>query len=189
VDRLELLLPDINTVAEVEFFARREPRDAWLSVARGAVYRLRSENGELTSSAMSVPAKTRRWWRVRVNPRGGGIGPGMPRLRAGWLADQVVFVTRGAGPFELVYGSFAAPAADVALASLLPAGNASSFDAAGLPAAQPDEPRESGGRELLEAPPPERPWRVWVLWGALLAGVAMLGALAWSLARQMRDAS
>jgi hypothetical protein len=189
VDRVELVLPDINTVAEVEFFARRAPRDAWQSVARGAVYRLRSAHGELTSPAMSVEAGTRRLWRVRVNPRGGGIGQGAPRLRAGWLADQLVFVTRGAGPFELVYGSFAAPAADVALASLLPAGNASSFDAAALPMAQALEPQEAGGRELLDAPPPERPWRAWVLWAALLAGVATLGALAWSLSRQMRDGS
>jgi len=42
---------------------------------------------------------------------------------------------------------------------------------------------------MLEPPPPERPWRAWVLWAALLAGVATLGALAWSLARQMRAAS
>ena len=189
VDSVELELPDINTVAEVEYFARRDARDAWQSVARGAVYRLQGANGELTSPALATPGGSRRLWRVKVDPRGGGIGQGIPRLRAGWLADQLVFVTRGAGPFELVYGSFSAPAADVALASLLPAGNASSFDAAALPKAQAYEPQEAGGRELLEAPPPPRPWRAWVLWGALLAGVATLGALAWSLARQMRAAS
>jgi hypothetical protein len=146
-------------------------------------------NGELTSPALPAQPEPRRLWRVKVNPRGGGIGQGVPRLRAGWLADQLVFVTRGAGPFELVYGSFAAPAADVALASLLPTGNAPSFAAASLPMARAQEPQEVGGRELLKAPPPERPWRAWVLWGALLAGVATLGALAWSLARQMRAAS
>lgn len=189
VDRLELMLPDINTVAEVEYFSRRRPTDAWESVARGAVYRLQSAGGELTSPALTAPAQLRRYWRVTVNPRGGGIGQGTPRLRAGWLADQLVFVTRGAGPFELVYGSFTAPAADVALATLLPGGNAATFESANLPTAQANEPQESGGRELLEPPPPERPWRVWVLWTALLAGVATLGTLAWSLARQMRAAN
>jgi hypothetical protein len=186
VDRVELLLPDINTVAEVEVFARRDPGHEWQDVTRGVVYRLQSASGELTSSALPATAQPRRYWRVKVNPRGGGIGQGIPTLRAGWLADQLVFVTRGAGPFELVYGSFAAPSADVALASLLPAGDAASFDATGLPLAQAYEPREAGGRELLEAPPPERPWRAWVLWAALLAGVATLAALATSLARQMR---
>jgi hypothetical protein len=123
---------------------------------------------------------------VQVSPRGGGIGRGVPRLRAGWLADRLVFVPRGAGPFELVYGRYGAPAADVELTSMLPANAAAGFDDARLPMAQAAEPQEAGGADVLEAPPPERPWRTWVLWTALLAGVATLAALAWSLARQMR---
>jgi len=187
VDRVDLALPDINTVAEVEYFARRRPEDGWQSVARGGVYRLRSASGELTSPPLPVSAEPRRLWRVRVDPRGGGIGQGVPRLRAGWLADRLVFVTRGAGPFELVYGRYGAAAADVALDSLLPGGNPASFDESALPLARPLDPLEAGGPEMLRAPPPERPWRAWVLWVSLFAGVATLGALAWGLARQMRE--
>lgn len=186
VERVALVLPDVNTVAQVEVFSRRDPRDAWQSAARGGVYRLQASGSELISPALAANGQPRRLWRVKVDPRGGGIGPGIPRLRADWLADQVVFVTRGAGPFELVYGSAVAPAADVPLGALLPAGNSASFDATGLPIAQASEPQEAGGRDLLEPPPPERPWQAWLLWAALLAGVATLGALAWSLARQMR---
>ena len=61
-----------------------------------------------------------RHWRVKVDQRGGGIGGGVPRMRAGWLPDRLVFVTRGEGPFELVYGSAVAPGAEVPLDSLLP---------------------------------------------------------------------
>jgi len=189
VERVGLVLPDINTVAAIEVFSRRDPRDAWQSVARGAVYRLQTSGGELTSPALPVNGQPRRLWRVTVDPRGGGIGQAVPHLRADWLADQVVFVTRGAGPFELVYGSYVAPAADVELGSLLPSADDASFDAAGLPMAQAAEPREAGGRELLEPPPRERPWRASVLWIALLAGVATLAGLAWNLARQMRAAN
>jgi hypothetical protein len=187
VDRVELELPDINTVAEAEFFARRRPDDAWQSVARGGIYRLRSASGELTSPPLTVSAQPRRYWRVRVNPRGGGIGQGVPRLRAGWLADRLVFVTRGAGPFELVYGRYGAAPADVALESLLPGGSEATFDVSRLPLARSFDPLEAGGPEMLEPPPPERPWRAWVLWISLLAGVATLGAVAWGLARQMRE--
>jgi hypothetical protein len=189
VESVQLELPDINTVAEVEYFARRTATDEWRPVARGAVYRLQGAGGELNSPALPAGGDARRLWRVKVDPRGGGIGQGIPRLRAGWLADQVVFVTRGGGPFELLYGSYAAPAAELALGSLLPARDAASFDAASLPTAQAGAPEEAGGVELLEPPPPERPWRAWVLWATLLAGVATLGALAWSLARQMRTAN
>jgi hypothetical protein len=186
VERLELLLPDLNTVAQVEVFSRRDPDDEWQTVARGAVYRLQAAGGEVVSPALPVDGRPRRLWRVAVDERGGGIGRGIPTLRAEWLPDQLVFVTRGAGPFELVYGSYTAPAADVALGSLLPAGKGESFDAATLPLAQAAEPREAGGRDRLEAPPPDRPWRTWALWAALLGGVATLGVLAWNLARQMR---
>jgi hypothetical protein len=186
VDSVELELPDINTVAEVEYFARRSVTEDWRSVARGAVYRLQGAGDELRSPALPAGGELRRLWRVTVDPRGGGIGRGIPRLRAAWIPDQVVFVTRGGGPFQLVYGSYAAPAAEVALGSLLPARDTAPFAAGDLPVAQAGEPEEAGGVERLEPPPRERPWRAWVLWAALLAGVATLAMLAWNLARQMR---
>jgi hypothetical protein len=190
VDRIEFELPDINSVAGVVVFARRNAREEWHLVTGTSVYRLQAAIGELKSAPIGVPAGPMRHWRVQVDQRGGGIGRGMPRLRAGWLPDQVVFVTRGAGPFELVYGSGVARGAEVPLDTLLPSADPA---LAGLAApgilARTGAPREAGGADRLQPPAPPGAWRLWILWAALLAGVAALGAVAVNLARQMREGS
>jgi hypothetical protein len=183
VDRVTLGLPDVNTVAQVVYLSRRSPAEDWRLRHSSSVYRMRSANGELVSEPLAVSADAARYWRVQVDPRGGGIGRGLPSLRAGWLPDRLVFVTRGGGPFELVYGSASATDAAVPLERILPRNEVE------LPTAYPGVPGEAGGPALLLPAAPPRPWRAWVLWMSLIAGVATLGALALNLARQMRAAS
>lgn len=194
VDRVLLLLPDVNTVAQAEFYSRRSASEQWRFIIAASPYRIQAANAELVSDPLAVPEGPQRFWRVKVDQRGGGIGGGTPQLRAGWLPDQIVFLTRGSGPFELVFGSAASGTshnlggAAVPLAALLPQGDASFENAAadGIPQAAVGERRVAGGPERLLPPPPAGSWRIWVLWAALLAGVAALGTVAWKLARQMR---
>jgi hypothetical protein len=192
VDRVTLSLPDVNTIAMVEYYTRRRSTDAWRLVVSASVYRLRTTNGEIRSPPEIVSAEPARQWRVVVDQRGGGIGGGTPRLVAGWLPDQLVFVTRGRGPFEIVYGNAETadtPDGEVPLERLVGAGGGSGAALiADLPQALAGEPRDAGGPGRLLPSPPPKPWRIWILWAALLAGVATLGVLAWSLARQMRAA-
>jgi hypothetical protein len=189
VDRVALALPDVNTVASIEYLARGSVAEQWRLVTSASVYRLQTATGELLSPPLQVQRARDRYWRIRVDPRGGGIGGGVPRLRTGWLPDRLVFVTRGKGPFELVYGSASsAPGAEVALETLLPSGDATLGPTLGpdLPVARAGERQEAGGPDRLLPPAPPAPWRTWLLWAALVAGVATLGTLAWNLARQMR---
>jgi hypothetical protein len=191
VDRLQLAPPDVNTVARVEYFARRAPGDTWRPVARAAVYRLQAAGqtegagDELRSAPLAIAADSSRYWRVVVDPRGGGLGAGTPGLSAGWLAHRVVFVARGAAPFELVYGNFDAADGEVALSELLPGGTVSAEGLA-QPFAQVRSTRLAGGIERLQRPPPPGSWRLGLLWGALGIGVLSLAVMAWRLARQMR---
>jgi hypothetical protein len=184
VDRLTLVLPDINTVAQAEFFSRQSPSQPWRQVSSASVYRIQSATGELWSEPVAVADSPQRYWRVRVDPRGGGIGGGMPRLRAGWLADQIVFMTRGSGPFELVFGS-----ALERERAAMPAASLLRSESQEIPQVQAGQRREAGGPARLVPPPPPGAWRIWILWAALLAGVAVLGTVAVRLARQMRAAS
>lgn len=188
IDRVELVLPDVNTVAAAQFFTRGADKDFWQMVTATSVYRMQSANGEIASPPIPADGTPARHWRIKVDPRGGGIGRGTPRLRVGWLADQLVFVTRGSGPFEVVYGNAVAVEAALPLDKLLPRDSAfANLTGDEIPAATAGSPREAGGVSRLEPPPPLTPWRKWILWLALIAGVAVLGAVALNLSRQLRQ--
>jgi hypothetical protein len=195
VDRLSLELPEVNTVAQVDYFARRAAHEPWRHVTRTGVYRLQGLQGlqasgdELRSPPLDVEANASRFWKVVVDPRGGGLGAGVPGLRAGWLPHRVLFVARGTAPFELAYGNYAAESAETPLAELLPGGTLSADATLSQPAAQITEPVIAGGPERLVAPAPPDNWRLGVLWAALAAGVFSLATVAWRLARQMRASS
>ena len=193
VDRVRLHLPEQNTVAQIQLFARERAEQDWRPVARGVAYRLRREGGEVTSPELSTGTTTDRYWLLRVDQRGGGIGSGMPRLEAGWVPHTLVFAARGEPPFQLVYGNRDAKPGGYAVESLIPGYNDASLSrvrAAKLGAQQTVnvsgakalEQKELGGEARLKE---AVDWKHWSLWGALVFGVLVLGALAWRLVRQL----
>jgi len=74
VDRVNLQLPDINTVVDVELLSRERPQDTWHRVRRCGFYRLKSDAGELRNGPVSVAPDTDRYWLLRTDPKQGGLG-------------------------------------------------------------------------------------------------------------------
>jgi hypothetical protein len=186
VDRLRFALPQPNTVAVVEVLARAKPAEPWRRVTGATVYRLERDGEALKSPDIAIAGATDRYWRVKVDPRGGGIGAGEPVLGAGWVPHRLVFAARGAAPFQLAYGSREAKPAAFAIATLVPGykdeGGAGFKPAMTIGAAHASAPRTLGG----EAATRERiDWKRWTLWGSLVAAVAVLGWMALRLGRQM----
>jgi hypothetical protein len=192
-DRVRLHLPEINTVAQVELLARDRVDQPWRPVTRGVVYRLRRSETEITSPDMTFGVTTDRYWLLRVDTRGGGIGAGEPRLEAGWIPHVLVFAARGEPPFQLAYGSHDAKPGGHAIATLIPgyndrtgarlrAATAGPQQTVNVASARAQEQRELGGESQLRE---KIDWKRWSLWGALLLGVAVLGAMAWTLVRQL----
>ena len=119
VDRLNLDLPELNTVASADFEARVDPTQPWNSVTRTTLYRLRAGDGsELRNPPVRITVLSARYWRVRVARDGGGIGHGTPALVGGWLPDELIFAARGDAPFELLFGNGAAKPAAVPVSTL-----------------------------------------------------------------------
>jgi hypothetical protein len=187
VEQLSVRLPDANTVAPAVFEARLRRDEDWRPVANQTLYRIRQQERELASPALEPGLVTARYWRLRVDPRAGGLGATPPVLRAGWRPQQVVFVARGQGPWQLAWGRRSAPAAQLPLGTLLPGYR--DGDENRLAAARTGTVVALSGRDV---PPPgaddtaPRDWKRWLLWGVLLAGVAMLAAMAHSLLRPPR---
>jgi len=193
VDRVRLRLPEANTVVQVELLARDRAEQPWRPVARAAAYRLRRGETEIASPDIAVGSTTDRYWLLRVDQRGGGVGSGMPKLEAGWVPHGLVFAARGAPPFQVAYGNRDAKPASFAIASLVPgysesaaprfrAAKAGAQQTINVAGAKALEQKELGGEARLK----ERvDWKRWSLWGALGLGVLVLGFMAWRLMRQM----
>lgn len=187
VERLRVRLPDANTVAPARFEARLRRDEDWRPVASQTLYRIRQQERELASPALEPGLVRARYWRLRLDPRAGGLGATLPVLQAGWRPQQVVFVARGQGPWQLAWGRRSAPSAQLPLDTLLPGYREG--DETRLAAARPGSAVDLGGTDVPapgadDAPPAD--WKRWLLWGVLLAGVAVLAAMAYSLLRPSR---
>jgi hypothetical protein len=196
-DRLRLELPEPNTIVQIDVLSRDKAEQPWRVVTRGVAYRLNQAGSEVVSPDLAVNASGERAWMIRVDQRGGGLGSGVPVLNVGWVPNQLVFAARGAPPFTLAYGSRGAQPSALPIESLIPgylddAGAAVRVAKArvqpivDVQTAQAGTQEELGGKARLQA---QIDWKRWSLWGALVLGVLVLGAMAWHLTRQLGTAS
>jgi hypothetical protein len=193
IDRVRLDLPESNTIVQVELLAREKTDLPWRAVARGVAYRLRQAGGEITSPEFAVGVTADRYWQLRVDQQGGGVGAGAPKMQVGWVPHRLVFAARGAPPFQLVYGNSQAKPASYAIETMIPgyrdesgaqirSAKAGSQQTVSVRNAQALAQQELGG-EVRRHDAVD--WKRLSLWAALIFGVLILGAMAWRLARQI----
>lgn len=182
VDRIQLRLPERNTVIWATVMSRRQLSDPWHSVVAARFYRLANgDQPEIANPWAAIAENRDRYWLVQVDGEGGGIGAGELGLAVRWIPDRLLFVARGPGPYQLLFGSARVGAADTPLL-LEPPGDSSAI------ASTPVTPGPivlTGGTERLLPPPPPSPWKKWLLWGVLGGGVLVLAVIAWRLSREL----
>jgi len=178
VERINLGLPEPNTVIGVELLSRRQPQDPWRLVADRQFYRVNTADAELRNLPVDVATNSDRYWLARaVGPS--GLPTGAPlRLQVAWTPSDIVFLARGSAPFMLTYGSALAPAAETDL-SALP--TAVTVTRATLGAR-----RQLGGQARL-AKPAEFPWKQALLWAVLGLSVCLLAWMAYRVSREMGE--
>jgi hypothetical protein len=181
VDRVAIDLPEINSVVPAQLLGRATPDEPWRPVASLVTYRLRQDAGEISAPPLAVAPVAYRYWLLRVDPKSGGIGRGQPRIRGGWIPQEIVFAARGSGPFLMAYGNVAAAPSTLGVATLVP-GYGIGTDASAIPIAHAGDAAPLGS---LERTKPPREYRRAVLWVVLILGVAVLGWMAWQLSRQL----
>jgi hypothetical protein len=177
----------------VELLARDRADQPWRFVTRGVAYRLRQGGGEIASPELTLGPTTDRYWLLRIDQRGGGVGSGVPGLEAGWVPHRLVFAARGKPPFQLAYGNREAKPASLAISTLIPgykedadpsirAAKTGVQQTVNVKSVQALAQQELGGEARREE---TVDWKRWSLWAALILGVLMLGAMAWRLTRQL----
>jgi len=194
-DRVRFELPQENTVAQVQLLSRAKSDAPWRPVTRGTAYRLRRDGTEVTSPEMAIGENSDRYWLLKVDQRGGGLGAGAPKLALGWIASEIVWVARGTPPFTLAYGSRDAKPSAYTIESIVPGyrrdgeleanvASAEQDKSMTVKTAEADAPAVLAGARALEERIDVKRWALWV---SLLAGVAFLGWMAWRLSRQMSE--
>jgi len=181
IDRLRLALPQDNTIARVELLSRSDPKQGWQPVTGATVYRLTRQGEQVVSPDLAVAGAGDRYWLVRVDQRGGGLGSGVLKLSAGWVPQKLVFAARGAGPFQIAYGSTTAQPASYPIETVVPGWRSRAQPK--LAAAQVLPERLLAGKAALQ---PKRDYKIWGLWTVLVAAVFLLAWMAWRLAKQMQ---
>lgn len=179
-DRARVELPQANTLAQLQVLTRAKPDENWRPVTNATVYRLRHQGEDLNSPEIVVSGRGERYWLLRVDQKGGGIGAGVPVLHIGWVPQHLVFAARGSGPFQLAYGNREAKALAYAIDSLIP-GYKTEAELHVKPAQLGDPVTLAGVARLRE--PVD--YKKWALWASLVLGVALLGWMAYRLSRQM----
>ena len=171
--------------------AERAPTQAgmaWDSAAVANVYWLTQPDGapELHSPPVRLGGET--WHALRLETFGPitQLGHAAPTVRIGVRPRQLVFIARGAGPFVLARADANEPSAPMTLAALMPGrtpGAALPVATATVASAPAAASAVAAGSTAVETPAPAGSHTPW-LWAALLAGLALMGGMAWSLLRK-----
>jgi Protein of unknown function (DUF3999) len=183
VERLEVELPEDNTVIAAELWSAEQEDGQYQRVAEARIYRVLADGQPLIGPSLTLFRQRARYYELRVDGTRAGIGAGMPTLVTYHSPDLLLFLRRGAPPFTLAYGRHGVLRqrfeADDLLA-LLPLADS----AAATPArATLGDAKPLGGVARLLAPKPAPPYGTYALWAGLLAGVALLAAISYRLVR------
>jgi len=186
VDRIAVDLATPNTILPATLSARASATEPWQFVGSTVFYRLEQPGGDVVSTPFFVAGGERRYWLLHVDPRAGVPGTAPP-LRAGWLPREIVFAARGPAPFTLAYGNPVVGAGALPIATLVPGYDPAKGLSASVAstASAGDVAMTLGGADRLRKPVDVNRW---MLWMALVLGVAVLGWMAWRLSREMSAA-
>ncbi len=187
-DKLKLILPEENSIIRASIYSRPDKKSTWVLRNNSLFYDIRLEGATLLSGESRIGLRHDRYWRVVVTQDDGGLVATAPILGLGWRPQQLVFLARGAGPFQLAHGSARVKPNDNMARSLLDGFMSGKSDKSNLRPAILGSQQIIGDQSNLVPPLPTlppRPWKQWLLWAALGLSVLILGWMAFSLWRQM----
>ena len=184
VNTVRIHLPGNNTLAQVQLYSAAIHEQPGSERWRGLVYTLNIRGQKLRNDAIHLPPTRHRHWLLTFEQDGEASRPA-PVLEFGWQPDTLVFLAQGKGPFRLAYGSSQVLASSTPVEAFLRSNGNGQTTGMTPAVAVAGEPYVLGGEERRLPKPLPIPWKKYLLWGILGAGVLLIGILAASLHRQM----
>jgi hypothetical protein len=179
VDQLNIHLPEQNSLSEFAIFSRADEKGQWQWRASLLAWQLMIDGVKLENGILHLAPVTDRYWRLETEASSSQA----PVLELGWLPGQLVFMAQGEGPYTLAYGRAGLLPAHSQVEQLIKAVEPVSGSKL-IEEAQAGPQRVLAGKAVLE-PATVIPWRQWLLWAGLIAGVLAVGAMALKLYQEM----
>jgi hypothetical protein len=181
---LAIETPRDNTLVPVRVLGRNDASQAWRQLGQTVVYRIGPEGERVSNPPLALHGASIRFLRIQSS-NGVALSPAQLHASAEFDPPRLIFVASGSGPYVLAAGhpraeSAALPAATIT--GMLGAKKIEDVPLATVGAAVVT-PQAAGPFDWL----PGAPGRRAVLWAVLVAGVVLLGVVAWSLLRKQRD--
>lgn len=186
VDGLRVVLPEDNSVVDLETASYRVRGDEPDFIHRGIAWRVLHDGARVENPLLEIHLRTHRFYSVRVAAKGGGLGRGVPELELRYRPHQLLFVARGEAPYQLAFGHHAAKPSRFEpkeLLALLPLAERDALPASDCTLG---ERTTRAGRAALVPPPPPPPYRRYALWGVLIAAASALVIAAVRMGRGLR---
>jgi len=186
--RRSLLRGSLHALRDKARRASPAPGPAWDNAGVASVYWLSQPAGASDLHSPPLRLDDAHWRALRIETFGPitQLGHAAPTIRIAAHRRQLVFVARGAPPFALVRTGAGETSAAMSLDGLMPGRAADAplpaASAALAPAPVASAPAAPPSTAPAAAPASRAGW----LWGALLAGLALMAAMAWSLLRKPR---
>jgi len=184
VDRVNIRPAETNSLIRAEIQSRQDKGAKWRLRHRGLFYHLSVDKTVISNENFLIPVVNDRYWRIETTSGSGVTSDRPPLLELGWIPHRLVFLARGEAPFTLACGSARFGPGDGAVENVLQDIHEEK-QAALLSKASAGRRFVLGGHEALEKRGLPHSWKTWVLWGALAAGVALLGFMAYRLYGRM----
>lgn len=188
-DRVRLRFAGANSMVRAAVQSRPDAEAPWVSRCTDVFYSLQVGETVIDRDVCTFAPTADRLWRLAVIEDGAGVRNSEkgPTLELGWRAAELLFVARGPAPYTLAFGSGRVAGDDEAAASRMIMQAVSGTEPALIRPAGLGEVIELGGKITLQTPAAPLPWRRWLLWTVLAAGVLLLAAMVRHLWLEMRQ--
>jgi hypothetical protein len=182
IDRLDLVLPDSNVVVRASVHYRQPGTGSWALAHEGLFYRVTRAGQTVASGPAATQPLRASHWSVRIHS---GLAGGSLRLRLGWRPETLLFLAQGEPPYTLYSGRSRDALEQFPQERRL--GDRGIFDVlrrSGAPGQATIGARQTAAGAMAMEGARTWTWRTVLVWIGLVAAVAFVGWLVWSLMRE-----
>jgi len=215
VEKINVVFPYKNILLDAIIRSRSSFSKEWRVRSRGLLYSMEIDGQTLANEQINIPPTADRYWSLETSSIEGKLKQ-PPRLQLGWVPHDLYFVAQGDPPFKLAYGSVNVPPPPISTNVFFrnidkEQSNATTPSKGGI--VYGDQGIGKGGSiqfshgysinrvsaksakimkniqlggDIMLKPKVVLPWKRWLLWSVLVAGVGVLAWMAFNLNKQLK---